>query len=311
MNGPTELNRRRLLIGAAIGLAALGGLYFLIPKLAGLHQTWGQLEHGDPVMLAVGAVLELGSICGYALLFFTIFGRRAPRITWRAAVQIPLAGIAAIRLLAAAGAGGVAVTAWALSRAGMAPGVIACRMVASYVVQYFVYLAALVVCGLGLHFGLFSGGGPFELTLLPALLSAGAIVLVASMAFVPGDFRRRLVGLSKRKGRIGRLAARLASVPEVVGSGVRTAIDLFRERRIGLSGALDLLGLRYRGPGPELPGLRKRGSAGDSDHGLLPGHAREPAPAAGGNRRGGGGHDRRLCGLRPPGRPSGRGRPGL
>ena len=260
MNGPTELNRRRLLIGAAIGLAALGGLYFLIPKLAGLNQTWGQLEHGDPVMLAVGAVLELGSICGYALLFFTIFGRRAPRITWRAAVQIPLAGIAAIRLLAAAGAGGVAVTAWALHRAGMAPGVIACRMVASYVVQYFVYLAALVVCGLGLHFGLFSGGGPFELTLLPALLSIAAIALVASMAFVPGDFRRRLVGLSKRKGRLGRLAARLASAPEVVGSGVRTAIDLFRERRLGLSGALiywgcdiAVLGLSFRAFGSVVP----------------------------------------------------------
>jgi uncharacterized protein (TIRG00374 family) len=260
VNGPTELNRRRLLIGAVIGLAALGGLYFLIPKLAGLNQTWGQLKHGDPVMLGVGAVLELGSISGYALLFFTVFGRRSPRITWRAAVQIPLAGIAAIRLLAAAGAGGVAVTAWALHRAGMAPAVIACRMVASYVIQYFVYLAALVVCGLGLHFGLFSGGGSFALTLLPAILSAGAILLVASMAFVPGDFRRRLEGLSKRQGRIGRLAARLASAPEVLGSGVRTAIDLFRERRLGLAGALiywgsdiAVLGVTFRAFGSVVP----------------------------------------------------------
>lgn len=238
MNGPTELNRRRLLVGAAVGLAALGGLYFLIPKLAGLHQTWGQLKHGDPVLLIVGAVLELGSIAGYALLFATVFGRGAPRIDWRASIKIPLAGIAAIRLLAAAGAGGVAVTAWALHRAGMSSSVIACRMVASYVVQYFVYLAALVICGLGLHFGLFSGGGPVELTLIPALLSAGAIGLVASMAFVPGDFRRRLEGLSQRRGRVGRLAARLASAPEFVGSGVRTAIDLLRERRLGLAGAL-------------------------------------------------------------------------
>src|SRR5438270_10959735 len=120
VNGPTELNRRRLLIGAALGLAALGGLYFLIPKLAGLNQTWGQLKHGDPVLLAVAAVLELASITGYALLFATVFGRETPRINWRASVQIPLAGIAAIRLLAAAGAGGVAVTVWALRRAGMA-----------------------------------------------------------------------------------------------------------------------------------------------------------------------------------------------
>jgi uncharacterized protein (TIRG00374 family) len=260
VNGPTEINRRRLLIGAAVGLAALGGLYFLIPKLAGLNQTWGQLEHGDPVLLGVGAVLELGSICGYALLFATIFGRSTARINWRTSIQIPLAGIAAIRLLAAAGAGGVAVTVWALHRAGMAPAVIACRMVASYVIQYFVYLAALVACGLGLHFGLFPGGGPVELTLIPAVLSAGAILLVASMAFVPGDFRRRLEGLSQRRGRVGRLAARLASVPELVGTGVRTAIGLIGERRIGLVGALlywgfdiAVLGLCFRAFGSIVP----------------------------------------------------------
>ena len=41
------------------------------------------------------------------------------RIDWRASIEIPLAGIAAIRLLSAAGAGGVAVTAWALRRAGL------------------------------------------------------------------------------------------------------------------------------------------------------------------------------------------------
>ena len=73
-----------------------------------------------------------------------------PRLDWRASIQIPLAGIAAIRLFAAAGAGGVAVTAWALGRAGMEARVIACRMVANLMIQYAVYLAALVVFGLGL-----------------------------------------------------------------------------------------------------------------------------------------------------------------
>ncbi len=260
MNGPTELNRRRLLIGAIVGLAALGGLYFLIPKLAGLNQTWGQLKHGDPVLLAVAAVLELVSISGYALLFDTVFGRGTPRINWGASIQIPLAGIAAIRLLAAAGAGGVAVTVWALRRAGVSAGVIARRMVASYVIQYSVYLAALVGCGLGLHFGLFSGGGSVALTLVPALLSIGAIVLVASLAFVPGDFERRLEGLAHRRGRIGRMAKRLATAPETVGSGVRTALGMIRERRVGLVGAfiywgcdIAVLGLSFRAFGSVLP----------------------------------------------------------
>jgi uncharacterized protein (TIRG00374 family) len=242
LHGPTEINRRQLVFGGLLAIAAILGLYFLIPKLAGLNQTWGQLRHGDPVFLGVAAVCELVSIAGYALLFNTVFntvfGREVPRIDWRASLQIPLAGIAAIRLLAAAGAGGVAVTVWALRRAGMATGVIACRMVASYVIQYGVYLAALVGCGLGLRYGLFAGGGSVALTLLPALLSAAGIVLVASMAFVPRDFTRRLESLARRRGRIGRLAARSASVPEAVGTGVRTAIGLIRERRVGLVGAL-------------------------------------------------------------------------
>jgi uncharacterized protein (TIRG00374 family) len=260
VHGPTELNRRRLVIGMVVGLAALAGLYFLIPKLAGLHQTWGQLRHGDPVLLAVAAVLELVSIGGYALLFGTVFRRATSRISWRASLQIPLAGIAAIRLLAAAGAGGIAVTVWALVRAGMERAVIATRLVAMYVLQYSVYLAAIVVCGLGLHFGLFPGGGSAALTLVPALLSAAALVVLACMAFVPKDFQRRLESLSHRRGAIGRLATRLASAPEAVGSGVRTAIGLVRERRIGLLGVfiywgfdIAVLGLSFHAFGEVVP----------------------------------------------------------
>src|SRR5205085_6963567 len=147
-------------IGLIVLVVLLAGLYFLLPKLAGLNQTWGQLKHGDPVFLAVGGALELMSVVGYAVLFRSVFGRGMPRIDWRASLEIPLAGIAAIRLLSAAGAGGVAVTAWALRRAGMSTGVIACRMVASYVLQYSLYLGAIIVCGIGLRYGIFSGSAP-------------------------------------------------------------------------------------------------------------------------------------------------------
>src|SRR2546421_7090654 len=133
-------NRRRLIIGAIITALSFVGLYFLIPKVAGLRQTWGQLAHADPWLLVGGGVLELLSIAGYTVLFHTVFAREMQRITWRATVQITLAGIAAIRLFAAAGVGGVVVSAWALSRAGMSPTLIACRMVAMYVLQYSVYL---------------------------------------------------------------------------------------------------------------------------------------------------------------------------
>jgi hypothetical protein len=69
-NGQTGLiTRSRLLLGSALIVAVLIGLYLLMPKLAGLGQTWLQLRRGDPLLLAVGAMLELLSIAGYATLF--------------------------------------------------------------------------------------------------------------------------------------------------------------------------------------------------------------------------------------------------
>ncbi len=252
--------RRRLIIGGILTAAALVGLYLLIPRLAGLNQTWGQLKQGDPWLLVLGATLELLSIAGYSWLFHTVSARGVRRITWGVTVQITLAGIAAIRLLATAGAGGVVVSAWALSRAGMSASLIARRMVALYVIQYAVYLAALVVCGLGLWFGVFPGGGSFGLTVLPAVLSAAGMLLALSMALIPQDFERRLAHLAQRGGRTGRWAARFATAPATVGSGVRTALGLVRERRLGLLGAvaywgfdIAVLGLSFKAFNQDMP----------------------------------------------------------
>ena len=259
--GPiAPVSRRTLIVGVLFIVVALVGLYFLVPKLAGLNATWGQLKSGDPIMLAVAAGLEVLSVAGYVVLFRTVFARGFPRLNWRASVEIPLAGIAAIRLLAAAGAGGVAVTVWALRRAGMAPGLIACRLAATYSIQYSLYLLALIVCGLGLWTGVFDGQGPAALTLFPAILSAAALALGAAMGLLPGDFERRLSQVARRSGRIGRLAARLATLPATLGSGVRTALGLVRERRVGLLGAvaywgfdIAVLGVSFRAFGSAVP----------------------------------------------------------
>jgi uncharacterized membrane protein YbhN (UPF0104 family) len=229
---------RRVVFAILFITAALVGLYFLVPKFAGLNQTLGRIKRGDPLWLAVAAGFETLSVLGYAVLFRTVFARGVARLSWRASIEIPLAGIAAIRLLAAAGAGGVAVTVWALRRAGMSPRVIACRMAANYSIQYSLYLLAMVVCGLGLWSGAFAGGGPTALTLIPAILSAAALVVGAAMGLLPDDFERRLEHLSRRSGRIGRLAARFATLPATLGAGVRTALELIRERHWGLLGAV-------------------------------------------------------------------------
>lgn len=241
-NGPELLNRRRLIISAVVILVGIGAIYFLLPQLAGLEETWGQLAHGDALWLAAGGGLEIASLLCYAALFQAVFGRGVPRIDWRASVDIPLAGIAAIRLVAAAGAGAVAVTVWALRRAGMSARLIGSRMVANIVVQYSVYIIALVVTGLGLWSGAFPGGGSFALTIVPAIFSAALGLLVLSMGLIPEDFERRLARLAQRPGRVGKLAARLASVPATMSSGVRGAIGFCREQPLGLLAAIGYWG---------------------------------------------------------------------
>jgi uncharacterized membrane protein YbhN (UPF0104 family) len=254
------VTRRNVVFAMLFFAAALTGLYFLIPKFTGLNETWGQISRGNPLWLALAAGLEFLSVASYAVLFRTVFARGMPRLGWRASVEIPLAGIAAIRLLAAAGAGGVAVTVWALRRAGMTSRVIACRMAANYAIQYSIYLAAMVVAGLGLWTGAFSGEGPTALTLIPAILSAAALALGAAMGLLPDESERRLERLSRRSGRIGRLATRFATLPATLGSGVRTALDLIRGRHWGLLGAVGywgfdiaVLGASFRAFGSVVP----------------------------------------------------------
>jgi uncharacterized membrane protein YbhN (UPF0104 family) len=227
-----------MIVTAALIVFSLVALYLLLPKLAGLNETWGRLKHGDPVWLAAAAAVEMLSIAGYALLFRTVFGRGMRRLGWKASIQIPLAGIAAIRLFAAAGAGGVAVTAWALVHAGMEPRVVACRMVANLIVQYAVYLVALVFFGLGVGLGVLPGHGPFELTLLPAVLSIVLAGIVLSAVLLPVGFERRLRRISGGPRWWRRLMERAAAAPTALGDGARTAVSLIAERRPGLIGAV-------------------------------------------------------------------------
>ena len=82
------------------------------------------------------------------------------RIGWKASYQITMAGVVASKLFAAAGAGGVALTVWALRAAGLSARTVARRVLAFEFLLYGVYAAALIVVGLGLRSGLFAGQAP-------------------------------------------------------------------------------------------------------------------------------------------------------
>lgn len=232
------VTRRSAIAFGLFVFSAVAFLYFVLPKLAGLSGTAHRIERGDTWWIMIGVLLEICSFGGYVVLFRAVFVRGESPIGWRESYQITMAGLAATRLFAAAGAGGVALTAWALRRSGMEPRLVACRMVAFMVLLYVIYAAAVLLGGIGLGIGLLPGGGSFAITIVPAAVAGILFVIVGAMALLPGDIERRLARWAVGSGRIAHWVARAATVPALAASGVRTAIDLIRSRDVGLLGAL-------------------------------------------------------------------------
>jgi uncharacterized protein (TIRG00374 family) len=230
--------RQRALAFALFVLSALAFLYFVLPKITGLSKTWDRLDDGDPWWLGVAFACELLSFAGYVVLFRTVFIRGHSRIDMRASYQITMAGLAATRLFAAAGAGGVALTAWALRRSGLEARVVACRMIAFLVLLYIVYLSALVIDGIGLRMGILPGSAPFAITVVPAIFGGVLIVVILALALLPEDVERRLQRRAHGSSRIARWMARAVTVPASVASGVRTALSIVRSRNPGALGAI-------------------------------------------------------------------------
>ena len=232
------VTRRNLIVLAGFLVASLAALYFLVPQLAGLDDTWSRISDGRPVWIAAALLFTVGMFGGYVAMFRGVFVRAGTRrLGWRASYQITMAGLAASRLFAAGGAGGLVLTAWALRRSGMRKRTVADKTIAFLVLTYLPYVFAVIVCGFGLHWGLFSGEDPISLTFVPAVVGVVLLGLALAVAFIPTDLQRRLRGLT-REGRLGRLTHQLAAAPASTSAGIRDALEHLRSRDPALSGAV-------------------------------------------------------------------------
>ncbi len=226
-----DFSGRAVLTLCGFLVAMLAALYFLLPKLAGLHDTWKRIEDGSPWWMAVALVFTVGMYAGYVELFRGVF--KDQRIGRRASAQITMAGLAASRIFAAGGAGGLVLQAWALRQAGLRRRVVADKTISFLVLTYSPYAFAVIVCGLGLYLGIFPGDAPFSMTVVPAAIAVVLVVLTLSIVLVPPDLQRRISGRGK-----SRLAQKLAHVPAASSSGVRDAIRHLRSRDPALLGAI-------------------------------------------------------------------------
>ena len=236
-------DRRRMLGVLAAFLLLIVGIYVLLPKVVGVSGSLKRLSDPSWPWIAVAIGFNAFSFFAYAALFRGILGgsdeREAfyRRLDYRASLNITMAGLAASTLFSAAGAGGVALTYWALRKAGMERRRAACRMVAFLVLLYTVYAAALIVFGVLLRTGVLNGEAPVAGTIVPAGLAAIAFIVMGLIALIPTDLERRI---SKYQDR--RWVRRLATGPATVGSGVRTALDYLRHPRSGASAIAGAVG---------------------------------------------------------------------
>ncbi len=220
------ITARRLVQTVLLVLLLLVGIYFLFPKLVGLDEGLGRLDEAEPVWIVVALGFNLLAFATYIVLFKAVVGGDALRLRWRETYEINIAGVAATRLFSAGGAGGIALTYWALRKAGMGRRDVGRRMVAFLGLQYAFYPIALIVFGVLLRTGVLSGKASVELTIVPAGV-AGLLLLVGLLiALIPADLERRLAPYAHGE-RARSFLETAAKVPATVGEGFRFAIGLF------------------------------------------------------------------------------------
>jgi uncharacterized protein (TIRG00374 family) len=233
-----DMTRKRFLLGITLIVLVVALLYYGIPRLAGLDETWHRIEQGDPWWLALAALFTILSFGGYVVLFEFVFADDHARIGLRESYEISMASLAATRVFAAGGAGGIALTAWAMRRSGMDRRTVADRTIVFLVLTYVVYMVTMLVVGVGLRVGLLPGPAPFGVTVVPAVFAGVAIALTLLLSLTPTDLQRRLDAVACRGGRIARLVRKAATLPASLSEGVRHAIALVRENNPALLGSI-------------------------------------------------------------------------
>ena len=238
-----ELNGRTVLTLCGFLAAAILGLYLLLPQLAGLEDTWSRIEDGSPGWIVLAFALTFGMFGGYVEMFRGVFGE-VDRIGRQESYLITMAGLAASRIFAAGGAGGLVLQAWALRQAGLRKRTVADKTIAFLVLTYFPYAAAVVICGVGLRIGLFPGEAPFTMTVIPAIIAVILMALTSLILLVPTDLQRRMDGFARRTGVFGRIMKRLATIPAATSAGLHEALSHIRTRNPALLGAIAFWGFQ-------------------------------------------------------------------
>jgi uncharacterized membrane protein YbhN (UPF0104 family) len=218
-----RLLARRAALPLALAATALTVVLLAGGPLEVLADAFRRALAADPRWIALAAVAELLSFAGYISLFWLVGRRASPRLDLRAGTEIALGGAAATRLLPTAGAGGAALTVWAMSKTGMGAKRAGRVLLTFFVLLYAVFLLGIAASGLALAAG--AGGTSGHL----AVSAGAAIAAVVAMAVA--------VGLGVRSGEAPAGAGRVARGGFVLGAAMRDAFGFVRRGDARLLGA--------------------------------------------------------------------------
>ena len=225
---PVELPSAGQIARKAATVALLVGVGVVIAtQLPGLRDIGHQLAGADTGWITVALIFELASTASFALAFHGVYGRR-PSARTSTSMSLAVQGMNIV--LPSGGAGGLAVGAVLLDRAGVPRSFAASRTVALFLVTSLVSFAAVVIAGFGVASGLLAGEAKLALTLLPGALAL--LVIVGVFA------------LSRSRGQVsstpsGRLGKALASTRTYLRDGVRASVELLRSGdRLVIAGAI-------------------------------------------------------------------------
>jgi uncharacterized protein (TIRG00374 family) len=217
---------RRIVQTVVLVLVLLGAIYFLFPKLVGLGDALSKLDDADPLWIGIAVVFNVAAYATYIALFKAVVGGDVLRLKWIETYEINMAGVAATLLFSAGGAGGVALTYWALRKAGMARREVGRRMIAFVSLHYVFYPFALILFGVLLRTGVMNGKGSVELTIVPAAVAGLLLIVGVLITLIPPDLDHRLTRFANSE-RSHQILEKAGKVPATLGEGFRFALGLF------------------------------------------------------------------------------------
>jgi uncharacterized membrane protein YbhN (UPF0104 family) len=225
---PAELPSTGQIARKVAGVAALVAVGALVAtQLPGLAEIAHQLAGADAGWISAALILELASTACFALAFHGVYDRRpSPRASTSMSMAVQGMNV----VLPSGGAGGLAIGAVLLDRAGVPRSFAASRTVALFLVTSLVSFAAVVVAGFGVAVGALPGDAPLTLTLLPGTLALLLVVAVFVLPRSPGD------GARVASGRVG---AAVTKARGYLREGVGASAELLRSGdRLVIAGAI-------------------------------------------------------------------------